>query len=106
MKFEELRKDLAFLGGMGGAFVSYFFFEFEASSRTLSILAAAAKAGIGGGIGAAILMGAGGIFLATNAKDRLIYLVATVVLGAFAFFMISEYATPPGSKPKFDYTLF
>jgi len=91
---------------MSGAFVGYFFFELEAGSRTLSILAAGAKAGIGGGIGAAILMAVGGIFLATTAKDRLFYVIATLVLGAIALFLILEYSTLPSSEPKFDYTLF
>ncbi|MCP4981709.1 MAG: hypothetical protein GY935_14590 [Gammaproteobacteria bacterium] len=106
MKFKELRKDLAFLGGMGGAAIGFFFFHFEGSSRFVDAVIAGAQAGVGAMFGSGILMSIGGTILVTSHRDRLLYFAISVVLGAFALFLFTEFSIPPGSEHEFDYTLF
>lgn len=106
MRLKELRKELAFLGGLGGAAIGFFFFHFDGSSRFLDALIAGAQAGVGAMFGSGILMSLGGTILATNLKHRFLYLVIAVVLSALGLFLFAEFSTLPGSEPEFDYTLF
>ena len=106
MKLEALRKDLAFLGGIGGAAIGYFFFQFEGGSRFGDALIAGAQAGVGAMLGSGILMGIGGTILAASHRDKLLYFAISVVLGALALFLFTEFSVPPGSRREFDYTLF